>query len=474
MRASIYCRISKDREGAGLGVATQEADCRALAGTLGASIVSVHTDNDISAYSGKPRPGYRALLAEIAAGRIDAVLVWHTDRLHRSPAELETYIAACEPGSVATHTVKAGAVDLTTPSGRMMARTLGNMARYEVEHAVERMQRAKQRSAEAGTWKGGRRPFGYEADGVTIREAEAELIRSAADAILAGASVQSVAREWNAAGMPTTTGKPWQLHGPRRILLRPRNAGLMEHRGEVIGLAEWPAILDPEKWRAVVRILEDPARRTNSTNSAVRWLGSGLYVCGVCAEAVTAPASGGRVRVDRARDGSKTYRCREASHVTRGQEAVDLYVSGVIVERLRRPDLADLLRADPEAVDVRALESRAVELAERKNQLAAVFAEGGIDAAQLTAGSKALARELEAVRLDIGNAYRGSALDGIASAPDPGAAWLEAGIERQRLVLDALMVVTLLPSGRGRPKGWKPGQSYFRPDTVRMEWRGAS
>ncbi len=161
MRASIYCRISKDREGAGLGVATQEADCRALAATLGAFVVSCYTDNDISAYSGKPRPGYRALMAEIDAGRIDVVLVWHTDRLHRSPAELETFITACEPRGVATHTVKAGPLDLTTASGRMFARHLGNMARYETEHAVERMQRAKQRSADAGKWKGGRRPFGY-------------------------------------------------------------------------------------------------------------------------------------------------------------------------------------------------------------------------------------------------------------------------------------------------------------------------
>src|SRR5215212_1812585 len=212
MRSSIYCRMSKDREGAGLGVATQERDCRDLADKLGASIVTVHTDNDLSAYSGKPRPGYRALLAEIAQGEIDAVLVWHTDRLHRSPAELEAFITACEPTGVATHTVKAGAVDLSTPSGRMMARTLGNMARYEVEHAVERMQRAKQRSAESGKWKGGRRPFGFDDDGVTVREDEAELIRQASDAILAGESVRSVARAWNTAGCTTTTGQPWTPH----------------------------------------------------------------------------------------------------------------------------------------------------------------------------------------------------------------------------------------------------------------------
>src|SRR5680860_22077 len=229
MRASIYCRISRDREGAGLGVATQEHDCRELAESLGASIVSVHTDNDLSAYSGKPRPGYRHLLAEIAEGRTDCILTWHTDRLHRSPAELEDYITLCETAGVRTITVKAGDLDLASPSGLVMARTLGAFARYEVDHARERMQRAKQRSAEAGKWKGGRRPFGYQPDGITLREEEATLISLAADRVLAGESLRAVARAWNTAGSTTLTGNPWDASGVRRTLLRPRNAGLMEH-----------------------------------------------------------------------------------------------------------------------------------------------------------------------------------------------------------------------------------------------------
>ena len=89
-RAAIYTRISQDREGAGLGVERQEADCRALAERLGWTIVAVHADNDLSAYSGKPRPGYLALLADLRAGAADAVVCWHTDRLHRSPRNWRT------------------------------------------------------------------------------------------------------------------------------------------------------------------------------------------------------------------------------------------------------------------------------------------------------------------------------------------------------------------------------------------------
>ncbi len=462
MRAAIYCRISKDREGAGLGVGTQEADCRALAERLNASVVATHTDNDISAYSGKPRPGYRALLAQIDAGEVDAVLCWHTDRLHRSPAELESYISICEPKGVSTHTVKAGLTDLTTPAGRMMARTMGNHARYEVEHAIERMQRAKQRSAEAGKWKGGRRPFGYEADGVTIRESEAALIRSAANDVLAGASVQSVARHWNQQGSTTTTGVPWPPSSPRRILLRPRNAGLMEHQGEVIGEAEWPAIIEPEKWRAVVGILTDPKRRTNGGSARRRWLGSGLFRCGVCSGPMRATMS----------DGYRTYRC-PGNHVSRKLDVIDLYVKGAVVEYLQATDLGKLLTTSA-AVDAGPLETKTIELRERLNQLADIFAAGQIDAEQLAAGTKSLTAELEAVRDDIASCYRSTVFTGVADAVDPGAAWLGADLDRQRAVLDALATVTIHRSGRGRPAGWKPNEPYFRPETVTIDWKGAN
>lgn len=460
MRATVYARISSDREGAGLGVATQEADCRQLADSLGWDVVSVHRDNDVSAYSGKPRPGYRAMLAEIAAGEVDAVLAWHSDRLHRSITELEEYVTLCHPRGVATHTVKAGHIDLATPSGRLVARQLGSVARYEVEHMVERQQRAKLRSADAGKWKGGRRPFGYDADGVAVREAEAALIRGASSAILAGASLRGLAVEWNATGITTTTGGPWTGSAIRRVLLRPRNAGLMEHQGQVVGAAEWPAIIAEEEWHALRRRLLDPNRRT-TTGSARKWLGSGLFRCGLCDETVVG------TRVNRRR----CYRCR-AGHVTRTLDEVDQLVEEVVAARLRLPDAADLLAAAARSdVDTQALEDQAVTLRNRLDQLAGMFAEGSIDAQQLTSGTRDLSAKLDAIRARVADAFHGSALATVADTPDPGAAWLAAPLDRKRAALDALVTVRLIPGASGRPAGWQPGQSYFRPELIEIEWR---
>jgi site-specific DNA recombinase len=55
-------RISHDKTGAGLRVEHQEADCRELAARLGWSVTEMFCDNDLRAYSGKPRyrtPGER-------------------------------------------------------------------------------------------------------------------------------------------------------------------------------------------------------------------------------------------------------------------------------------------------------------------------------------------------------------------------------------------------------------------------------
>src|SRR4051794_21562049 len=87
--AGIYCRISRDKSGAGHGVERQQRDCRTLAEHLGWEVEKVYVDNDISAYSGKARPQYQAMLADIGAGVVTGVIAWHPDRLHRAPTELE-------------------------------------------------------------------------------------------------------------------------------------------------------------------------------------------------------------------------------------------------------------------------------------------------------------------------------------------------------------------------------------------------
>ena len=194
MHAAVYCRISVDRVGGGLGVERQELDCRRLAASLGWTVADVYIDNDISAYSGKRRPEYERLLDDISSGRVDGLLTWHLDRLNRSPLELERLIKVLERNDVIVQTVAAGVLDLASASGRAVARTLSAWARFESEHKSERMRAATMQRALAGAPAGGSfRPFGYGPDKLTLVPAEAKIVRELVRRLLAGTSLKTAA-----------------------------------------------------------------------------------------------------------------------------------------------------------------------------------------------------------------------------------------------------------------------------------------
>ena len=269
--------------------------------------------------------------------------------------------------------------------------------------------------------------------------------------------------------VPTSLGaEAWQARTIKDILLRPRNAGLNVYRKEITGQAAWPAIVPEPRWRALVALLTDAARRTSPSElGGVRWLGSGLYRCGVC----NLP----ELRVSNSSHGSPTYRCRSrhwtpggTGHVSRKAEAVDDYVEAILVERLSRPDAAVLLRPPPAHIDTDALHAEGVELSQRLDQLADAHADGDVTLSQLTRGSERMRVRLAEVQHVLADAVRGDPLAGLVGPDvDVLAAWRRLDLGRRRAVLDTVMVVTVLPwTGR---RG--PGGSRFDPDGVAIEWR---
>jgi DNA invertase Pin-like site-specific DNA recombinase len=244
--AGIYTRISDDRNATHLGVTRQRQDCEDLARRLGWPIAAHYEDNDVSAYSGKTRPEYRRMLDDLRLGRIDAILAWHPDRLYRSLRDLEELIDLAEASGALIQTVSAGTVDLASPTGRAVARTIGTWARFESEHKAERIRRQQAQLALSGRPSGGgTRPFGYAVDQVTLDATEAAVIREMKDRVLAGDSLRSLATNLNARGVRTPTGRQWRQSVIRALLLRPRYSGQRQYQGEVVAKATWPAIISP-------------------------------------------------------------------------------------------------------------------------------------------------------------------------------------------------------------------------------------
>ena len=233
-------------------------DCERRCDELGWLVVDVYEDNDRSAYRGQPRSGYERMLGDIRDRRIDAVVVWAQDRLTRHPKELEEFFEVIdEVGDIELATV-AGRTDLSTPEGQTMARIEGAIARRESDGKSRRIRRkAAQLAQEGKVGGGGHRPFGFEADRVTICESEAALIRDAAKRLLAGEAQGSILRDWEARGVETPTGKTkWAPSVFRRMMRSARIAGIREHRGEEVGSAEWDSIIDEATHRRLLERLK--------------------------------------------------------------------------------------------------------------------------------------------------------------------------------------------------------------------------
>ena len=108
-----------------MGVRCQLAHCERRAALEGWEVVEHFVDDDVSAYNGRVRPAYRRMLEEIRGGFLDAVVVWHADRLHRQPKELEEFIDVCAAAGVTRFASLYGDIDLGTADGLFMARILG-------------------------------------------------------------------------------------------------------------------------------------------------------------------------------------------------------------------------------------------------------------------------------------------------------------------------------------------------------------
>jgi len=276
----LYARISLDRQDGG-GVARQIADCRQLtAERWPKAKVLEYVDNDMSAFHGKRRPEYERLLADVRAATVGAVVVYHADRLYRHPKDLEAFIDAVQAAGAEVATVKAGDIDLSAASGRMIARILGSVSRHESERMGERISRAKRERASQGRHPGGGfRPFGLTADRTAVVETEAAVAREVAARIIAGETWYSEVMRLNAAGVLTPRGNQWGQVALRRALTSPHIVGLKTYRGEIVGDAEWPAVLDRETW---AELRQAATGRKTGRRPSGRYLLTGMLQCHIC------------------------------------------------------------------------------------------------------------------------------------------------------------------------------------------------
>jgi site-specific DNA recombinase len=223
VRCGVYTRISFDSDGKGLGVERQKQDCLRIARQRGWTVVGYYEDNDTGAsrYSKKKvREQYSHLLADIEAGRIDAVVISMEDRLQRQVLEVAEFLKVCGRAGVTRIASIGGEFDLSDPDQRTMLYIKAAMAEAEVDRLSRRVRLWHQARIKKGNHhSGGRRAFGEASESVTEAEAarERELIREAVRRLIAGDSLRGIVMDWEKRGIRTPYGNLF-----RNVNLSPR------------------------------------------------------------------------------------------------------------------------------------------------------------------------------------------------------------------------------------------------------------
>jgi DNA invertase Pin-like site-specific DNA recombinase len=299
VRAGCYHRISSDPEDKREGTKRQKEDTAALCEVQGWTIAGDYTDDNRSASNGTKRERWNDLLADIKAGKIDAIAAWDQDRNWRVMHELEDLRKFFDSlgRKIKLATTGQGEIDLFSPTGVLMAQIKTAVSEHEIAMMRVRQQRAGRARAQLGKpkWK---QAFGYVPD---TRDKKADdgtrkidrkvqrRVKAAYEAITATKpdqrkTVTAIADEWNKAKVTGLNGKPWSPSTMSLFLRSPRNAGLRDHNGEIVLDTEgkrvkgtWPPLVDEKLWDAAQLVL---AGNVHGPKSVRRHLLTGVLRCG--------------------------------------------------------------------------------------------------------------------------------------------------------------------------------------------------
>ena len=155
------------------------------------------------------RPGLRRLMADVAAGRVDCVVVYKVDRLSRSLLDFAQLMREFEARGVSFVSVTQQ-FNTASSMGRLVLNVLLSFAQFEREIVGERTRDKIAATRRKGIWGGGRPVLGYarEPGGrrLVIEPEEAERVRDIFALYLAHGSLLPVVKELGRRGWET---KAW-------------------------------------------------------------------------------------------------------------------------------------------------------------------------------------------------------------------------------------------------------------------------
>jgi len=203
-----YVRVSTEEQAAsGAGLAAQRTTIGREVAGRGVELDAMYEDAGASAKSLAGRPALAEALSRLEAGEAGVLVVAKVDRLARSVADFAMLVRRAEAEGWALVVCDLG-VDMTTPTGGLLANVTASVAEWERRVISQRTREALAALRAAGVRLG--RPR-------LLDPAIAERIRATR---ISGATLQAIAEELNGEGILTPTGRGWSPALVRKVALQ--------------------------------------------------------------------------------------------------------------------------------------------------------------------------------------------------------------------------------------------------------------
>lgn len=458
-----YGRLSRVPETGELEkIETQLADNRRVIRRSG-GVLGEELSDGLSAWRrGVRRQGWERLLERVKSGESDGIVVWHTDRLFRQPRDLETLIDLADKGFrvLSAH----GERDLSNPDDRFILRIEVAHAARSSDDTSRRLKRRFAGKRESGVGHiGGPRRFGWPGRDATwspgpgqmeedrpevpaeLVEREREALRSGTDALLAGVGQGSLAAEWNAQGVLSANGREWVTDTVKAVMLRPTNAGLIEHDGTLVGRMPGEPIVDPDKFARLRAMYAARRRGRQAGEVGARYEGSGILRCGLCGMKLSARRHKEQPHSDGTPRGQ--YFCntqrRGCGKVFADRRAVDKELRLFVIERLSDSRHAEAITAARAQVAERltAVRKEITECEKIQNALTERLGRREISLDAFDRANEPLVRDLARLRAER-DTLSGGTVQGPTTAQQPDAVaaqWDKGDVaERRGMLVQAL------------------------------------
>lgn len=281
MNAVIYARYSSDSQREE-SIEGQLRECREYAERNNMTIVGTYIDRALSAKTAD-RPEFQHMIKDSAKELFEVVLVWKLDRFSRDRYDSAHYKHILKKNGVKVISAKEHISE--GPEGIILEAMLEGYAEFYSAELSEKIHRGQKENALKGKNNGGGVPLGYlldkKAQKLVIDPVTAPLVVEIFEKYADGKSVRSIVEDFNARGLKTKRGQPFNINSFSSLLKNRKYIGEYRYQDVVIE-GGVPAIVPEDLFNRVQERMEKNRHAPAMAKAKEDYLLTAKLFCGKC------------------------------------------------------------------------------------------------------------------------------------------------------------------------------------------------